>query len=339
MNYLIFKPIHFLVICVLFLALACSKEAAETRKEAAIEYPDCNSERIENLILNLPEVKEKDELIKTLTKGARGVSMQIDSGISDEGSYWNIKVGYNNQDRWETYFEFNIDRSDCDNIRIYHPISGVRTDLEVWRKEKEQESKCYDYLTEMVRNSNFPFRGISKEKVELMIDSDEIHQIKAKVFFETNGTGTLGWITYNPELRRLDNISLDPETPEKLIFDTSFCSPFETCKQIKLNRTLIKILFDTSKIQPQLKYTYISNGGIIGFYSDGAVRGCARCDPEESNIKQMGMDEPYATYTIETDGLIFIRSNGESDKMLFKEESGFPSWRKFDDSEDSLQNN
>lgn len=35
-----------------------------------------------------------------------------------------------------------------------------------------EEGSCYGYLTELVRSSNFPFKYVTKEKTNLLIDND-----------------------------------------------------------------------------------------------------------------------------------------------------------------------
>lgn len=65
--------------------------------------------------------------------------------------------------------------------------------------------ECYDYLTELVRSSNFPFNNIPKEKNNLLIDSDENNIIFAQVnydkktlgiSYDTNRMASNGWIKY-----------------------------------------------------------------------------------------------------------------------------------------------
>ncbi|VXB38015.1 conserved exported hypothetical protein [Pseudomonas sp. 8BK] len=92
-----------------------------------------------------------------------------------------------------------------------------------------EEGSCYGYLTELVRSSNFPFKYVTKEKTNLLIDNDTGDSVMAKLLFDTNGTGTIGWVQYNVTQRQLLNISGDVEEPEELTFDTSFATEYETC--------------------------------------------------------------------------------------------------------------
>jgi len=92
-----------------------------------------------------------------------------------------------------------------------------------------EEGSCYGYLTELVRSSNFPFKYVTKEKTNLLIDNDTGDSVTAQLFFDTDGTGTIGWVQYNVTQRQLFNISGDVEDPEELTFDISFATKYEIC--------------------------------------------------------------------------------------------------------------
>ena len=59
----------------------------------------------------------------------------------------------------------------------------------------------------------------------------------------------------------------------------------------------------------RLRYLFFANGGMVGYYSDGTVVGCPRCDFNASNVKAMLHEKPYARYTIEPGGVLVIKSN------------------------------
>lgn len=93
----------------------------------------------------------------------------------------------------------------------------------------QEEGSCYGYLTELVRSSNFPFKYVSKEKTNLLIDNDTGNSVMAQLFFDTDGTGTIGWVQYDVSQRQLFNISADVEEPQELTFKTSFAIDYEKC--------------------------------------------------------------------------------------------------------------
>jgi hypothetical protein len=88
---------------------------------------------------------------------------------------------------------------------------------------------CYGYLTEMVRSSNFPFRYVGKDKVNLLIDEDDGEMVRAQLFFDTDGIGTIGWIKYTPATRVLLNTSAELEEPVELSFDAKFADGYAKC--------------------------------------------------------------------------------------------------------------
>lgn len=88
---------------------------------------------------------------------------------------------------------------------------------------------CYGYLTEMVRSSNFPLRYVGKDKVNLLIDEDDGETVQAQLLFDTDGTGTIGWIKYTPATRVLLNTSAELEEPVELSFDAKFADGYAKC--------------------------------------------------------------------------------------------------------------
>lgn len=88
---------------------------------------------------------------------------------------------------------------------------------------------CYGYLTEMVRSSNFPFRYVTKNKVNLLIDEDDGEKVRAQLFYETDGTGIIGWVEYDVSKHVLRNTSAELEEPVALTFDTGFAKGYAQC--------------------------------------------------------------------------------------------------------------
>ncbi|WP_025112695.1 hypothetical protein [Pseudomonas sp. H1h] len=91
------------------------------------------------------------------------------------------------------------------------------------------ESSCYGYLTGMVRSSDFPFRYVDKDKVNLLIDEDDGEKVRAQLFFDTDGTGTIGWVKYTPATRVLLNTSAELDEPMALSFDAKLADGYAKC--------------------------------------------------------------------------------------------------------------
>jgi hypothetical protein len=92
-----------------------------------------------------------------------------------------------------------------------------------------EAGSCYGYLTEMVRSSDFPIRDVGKDKVNLLIDEDDGETVRAKLLYDTDGTGTIGWVKYTLATRELLNISADLNEPVKLSFDEKFARGYAKC--------------------------------------------------------------------------------------------------------------
>ncbi|WP_034665311.1 hypothetical protein [Cellulophaga sp. E6(2014)] len=61
------------------------------------------------------------------------------------------------------------------------------------------------------------------------------------------------------------------------------------------------------KSTKRLKYLFYSNGGLIGYFSDGTITGCARCDPDLENISSMYSSQTTGrTYTVNDKGEILV---------------------------------
>ncbi|MWV10839.1 hypothetical protein F3I62_01925 [Pseudomonas sp. R-28-1W-6] len=94
---------------------------------------------------------------------------------------------------------------------------------------KNDRSQCYGYLTELVRSSNFPFTYVTKDKANLLIDDDQGETVSAQVVFDTDGSGTMGWVQYDIQTHQLLNTSAELETPEPLNFDKKYAGQYERC--------------------------------------------------------------------------------------------------------------
>lgn len=91
------------------------------------------------------------------------------------------------------------------------------------------KSECYSYLTELVRSSNFPFKYVKKDKVNLLIDDDSDDVIYGQLVFDTEGSGEIGWIEYRVNERKLLNTSAELDEPEELNFNKKYASEFDEC--------------------------------------------------------------------------------------------------------------
>ena len=91
--------------------------------------------------------------------------------------------------------------------------------------------QCYSYFTELVRSSTFSFSqwNVRPQEVNLVIDEDDTHVIRAKLLIDTNGTGTLGWVVYDKLKKELYDITDDPAHPKELKYNFEYAKAQEYC--------------------------------------------------------------------------------------------------------------
>ncbi|MDF2395146.1 hypothetical protein GGD92_20580 [Pseudomonas protegens] len=89
---------------------------------------------------------------------------------------------------------------------------------------------CYGHLTELVRSSDFPYRDFTTpEHLKLLIDRDDGDQLSLQLFYETSGSGIIGWVRYDVPQQALWNVSIDPQEPQALKFDPRFARAYASC--------------------------------------------------------------------------------------------------------------
>lgn len=132
---------------------SCKEHPAEkkTEKNAAKPLVICDLIKAEEVILNLPEVIVKNKMIDSLSNHKHGISLLSDSLILDGVEYYEIKAGFNSELRYETYYNFYVEKDNCQNIKIFEPILGDILSLSDWRKP-EMKDKPLDL-------ENWPYRS------------------------------------------------------------------------------------------------------------------------------------------------------------------------------------
>jgi hypothetical protein len=98
-------------------------------------FPDKNLQsRITDTLLKIPFVKESNAYIDSLSAHTKGISFILDSAGADKIS---VMAGYNGSERFETYYNFTVDRRDL-TIRITDPESGDIISIEEYIKKNKE---------------------------------------------------------------------------------------------------------------------------------------------------------------------------------------------------------
>ena len=73
----------------------------------------------------------------------------------------------------------------------------------------------------------------------------------------------------------------------------------------------IKNVTETSSksIEKKLRYLFYSNGGLVGYFSDGTVVGCPRCDLLKENVENLPSGEVLRRYTVTKDGALVTNNS------------------------------
>lgn len=98
-------------------------------------------------------------------------------------------------------------------------------------------------------------------------------------------------------------------------------------KKIMTIFLLMLLIIGFSSNAVELRYLYSSNGGLMGFYDDGKVRNCPKCDPIATNIAKMQTEQPFSSWYATDKALIW---NNSDEVPLYDDEGISPEWRVFD---------
>lgn len=74
---------------------------------------------------------------------------------------------------------------------------------------------------------------------------------------------------------------------------------------------------ETKDGERKLRYLFSSNAGMRGFYSDGTIGLCPKCDFIQSNLDAMKDGGVFSKYTVEKDGSLLINGH-EKEIPIFK---------------------
>ncbi len=120
--------LHYIYHSILFSLFISCKGQIDTIEKTTLSNPQCSLDFIERRILDLPEIKEKNHLIDSLTNHQRGISMQSE----EKDSIYEIRVGFNGELRWENYYTFQVKKEDC-SLKVLNVESGNYESIKEWR--------------------------------------------------------------------------------------------------------------------------------------------------------------------------------------------------------------
>lgn len=96
-----------------------------------------SEDEVVDLVLALPITQRANKQISEATKGQKGVSVMVEpeETIEHGQKYYVVRIGYNGNDRYETYHLLYVNKQDRSDIRIEDPIEGTIIPLAQWEEE------------------------------------------------------------------------------------------------------------------------------------------------------------------------------------------------------------
>ena len=152
----VFRPSLWLLLWVGGWLMACQNtpKSAEGKVEAPSsalkQMPDpaqqapkeaLTSEQVLTLVANLPIAQRANKQINDFTQGRQGVSLLVENSLTDmDGQeYYTVRIGYNGQDRYETYHILLVNKQDKKDIRIEDVVTAEMIPIEQWEREHANE--------------------------------------------------------------------------------------------------------------------------------------------------------------------------------------------------------
>lgn len=152
----VFRPSLWLLLWVGGWLMACQntpkspEEKMEVSSSALKQMPDpaqqatkeaLTSEQVLTLVANLPIAQRANKQINDFTQGRQGVSLLVENSLTrmDNQEYYTVRIGYNGQDRYETYHILLVNKQDKKDIRIEDVVTAEMIPIEQWEREHANE--------------------------------------------------------------------------------------------------------------------------------------------------------------------------------------------------------
>ena len=85
--------------------------------------------------------------------------------------------------------------------------------------------ECYKAITEIVLSSSFKTEAARKESIKVRIDREENTKLILQLYAnEKDHESTLAWLRLDKANEKLEDITIDPEKPVLLTYDTNLIS-------------------------------------------------------------------------------------------------------------------
>lgn len=95
-------------------------------------------DEVVDLVLALPITPKVYSQIKKATQGQGGVSVIVEpqEAIEQGQKYYVVRIGYNGNERYETYHLLYVNKQDKNDILVVDPVEATIIPLAQWEQEK-----------------------------------------------------------------------------------------------------------------------------------------------------------------------------------------------------------
>ena len=95
-------------------------------------------DEVVDLVLALPITQKVYSQIKKATQGQGGVSVIVEpQEVVEQGQkYYVVRIGYNGNERYETYHLLYVNKQDKNDIFVVDPVEATIIPLAQWEQEK-----------------------------------------------------------------------------------------------------------------------------------------------------------------------------------------------------------
>lgn len=156
MSFLLSKQLLGILLLVGLSLMSCQNQSKSSTQEVPTQEQALSKERpnpaagetdttaqsltedqVVDLVFTLPITQKVHNQISKATQGQRGVSVIVEpqKTMNNAQEYYVVRMGYNGEDRFETYHFIYVNKHDKDDIQVYDPVEATIVPLAQWEQE------------------------------------------------------------------------------------------------------------------------------------------------------------------------------------------------------------
>lgn len=157
MSFLLSKQLLGMLLLVGLSLMSCQNQSKSSTQEVSTQEQALSKERpnpaagetdttaqsltedqVVDLVFTLPITQKVHNQIRKATQGQRGVSVMVEpqEAIEQGQKYYVVRIGYNGNERYETYHLLYVNKQDKNDILVVDPIEDTIIPLAQWEQEK-----------------------------------------------------------------------------------------------------------------------------------------------------------------------------------------------------------